>query len=140
MHGPITRRTDRRPAIAKRRKRRPAGPPPSRSPKRDRVATGGAPAKAARAPRRQAGEPVPSSFRGVLIRAALIAAVYYLFLVLALRTDPGGAALISGLGFLLMIPLGLLLDRVRYRMQLRRWQQARGGGAAPRRAPDAEGP
>jgi len=104
-----------------------------------RAATGQAPAtaKAARAPRRTAGEPSPPSFRGVLVRAALIAGVYYLFLVLALRTDASGAALISGLGFLLMIPLGLLLDRVRYRMQLRRWQQAR--GAVPPRARDAEG-
>ena len=72
----------------------------------------------------------------MLIRAGLIAAVYYIFLVLVLREDATIAGLISLFGFALMIPLGLLLDRMRFRMQMRRWQAAHG---TPSRAPDAEG-
>lgn len=104
----------------------------------ERVADGRAPDRPAAAGRSRPGEPVRPSFRGVIVRAALIAVVYYLFLVFLLRTDPAGAALISGLGFVLMIPLGLLLDRMRYRVQLRKWQGAR--APAPRRAPGPEGP
>ncbi|MCB9012316.1 MAG: hypothetical protein H6531_10865 [Actinobacteria bacterium] len=60
------------------------------------------------------------------MRAGLIVAVYYLFLVLLLRTDPLPAAAISLLGLAIMLPLGYLIDRWRYRAQLRKWQARTG--------------
>ena len=63
-----------------------------------------------------------------MVRAGVIAAVYYLFLVLLLKTEPGVAVLIAVLGFALMLPIGWFIDRRRYRTQLRRWEARRGGG------------
>ena len=71
---------------------------------------------------------MPPSFRSVTIRAAIIAAVYYLFLVLLLRTDAGVALFVALFGFLLMLPLGYLIDRWRYRSQLRKWEARKAGG------------
>lgn len=69
---------------------------------------------------------MPPSFRGLLVRAAVIAGIYFVFLVLILGEEPVLAAIIGAFGFALMIPLGMLLDRFRYRTQLKRWQQAHG--------------
>lgn len=68
------------------------------------------------------------SFKGVLVRAGIIAAVYYLFLVFLLRTEPAVAIVIAALGFALMLPIGWFIDRRRYRTQLRKWEERRGGG------------
>lgn len=66
----------------------------------------------------------------MLLRAAIIAGLYYLFLVVLLGESPTVAAAISGVGFALMIPIGMLLDRTRYRMQMKRWQRQHGASAA----------
>jgi hypothetical protein len=65
----------------------------------------------------------------VAIRAALIAAVYYLFLVFLLQTEPGVALVVAAFGFALMLPLGYLIDRWRYRSQMKKWEARRTGGA-----------
>jgi len=120
----------RRTTIAKRKKRRPAGPPPAKSPKLERAVSGaGGRAKPQRgAARKPTGPPVEPSFKGIVVRAAIIAGVYYMFLVFLLRTEPGVAILVALLGFLLMLPIGWYIDRRRYRTQLRRWNAAHGGG------------
>lgn len=112
--------------MARRRKRKGAGPPPVTGPKRP-SALAAAEGAAARpqAPKRRPGEPVPPSFRGVLIRAGIIAALFYPYLVYAAGEEPGPAFLISLVALALMIPLGLFLDRFRYRRQLRRWEERR---------------
>ncbi|MCB0874400.1 MAG: hypothetical protein KDC36_13585 [Thermoleophilia bacterium] len=60
------------------------------------------------------------------VRAGLIVAIYYLFLVLLLKTDPLASLAISLVGLAIMLPLGYLIDRWRYRSQLRKWQARTG--------------
>lgn len=74
----------------------------------------------------------------MLLRAAIIAGLYYLFLVLLLGESPTVAAAIAAVGFALMIPIGLLLDRGRYRMQMKRWQREH--GISPARAARSDAP
>jgi len=112
--------------MAKRKKRKGAGPPPVTGPKRPSAAA--AAEEAATKPqveKRKQGEPVPPSFRGVLLRAGIIIALFYPYLVYVVGEDPGPAFLISLVALALMVPLGLFLDRFRYRRQMRRWEQRR---------------
>lgn len=111
-------------AKARRKRRRPkAGPPPAASPRRAAQTTSGR----APAPKRRPGEPIPPSFRGVLLRSLIVALVFYPLLVYVVGETSSGAALVSAVAFLLMVPFGLLLDRMRYRIQMRRFtrEQAR---------------
>ena len=112
--------------MAKRKKRKGAGPPPVTGPKRPSAAA--AQQEAAAKPqvqKRKSGEPVPPSFRGVLLRAGIIAALFYPYLIYAAGEEPGPAFLISLVALAFMLPLGLFLDRYRYRRQMRRWEARR---------------
>lgn len=110
--------------MAKRKRRRPgAGPPPVRNPRREAAVAAGTDTSAT--PRRKPGEPIPPSFKGVLLRAAIVAALFFPYLVYVAGEEPNVAALISVIAFAIMIPFGLLIDRLRYRMQLRRHERAR---------------
>jgi hypothetical protein len=114
--------------MAKKKKRKGAGPPPVTGPKRpsavaDREVV--ASKAAAQGPKRRSGEPVPPSFRGVLLRAGIIAVLFYPYLVYVAGEEPGPALLISLVALALMLPLGIVLDRYRYRRQLRRWEERR---------------
>lgn len=107
---------------AKRKRRRPnAGPPPAPA-RRDPESK-----PAERQPKRRSGEPFPPSFKGVLIRSVIVAIIFYPVLVYVAGESPGAAAAVSAIAFLLMLPFGLLLDRGRYRMQMRRYERARAG-------------
>jgi Flp pilus assembly protein TadB len=108
--------------VAKRKRRRSAGPPPVHNPKRATAQTTEA-AKAA--PKRRPDEPVPPSFRGVLIRAAIVAAIFYPYLVYVVDESPGAAFVVTLIAFVLMLPLGIWLDRFRYKRQLRRYEERR---------------
>ena len=110
-------------AIAKRRKPRPTGPPPSRSPKLDRGEAAGANSPA----KRKSGEPAPPSTRSVLKRAGFISAAYVLALVLLVHLNVIVAVLVGLLGMGIMVPMGMLLDRFRYRAALRKWEATRAG-------------
>jgi hypothetical protein len=101
-----------------------------------RVASGEQPARSASRSRRGPVKPEPPSFKGLLVRAAIIAAIYFAFLVMILDESLETAGVVAVFGFALMIPLGMLLDRLRYRIQLRRWEQVY--APAARRA-EAEG-
>jgi hypothetical protein len=109
--------------IAKRRKPRPTGPPPAHSPKRERDASD--PAKTG--PKRKSGEPVPPAAAGVLKRAGFIAAGYSLVLIFILHLGVALGVAIGLLGFAIMVPMGLLIDRWRYRSQMRKWTGPRAG-------------
>jgi hypothetical protein len=112
--------------VAKRKRRKSAGPPPVHNPRRAALESAGAPAKAA-APKRKPGEPVPPNFKGVLLRAGIVAAIFYPYLIYIVGESPAVAFVISVIAFGLMIPLGILLDRFRYKRQLRRWEEKRAG-------------
>jgi hypothetical protein len=112
--------------MAKRKKRKSAGPPPVTGPKRPAAAA--AAAEAAAKPevtKRRPGEPVPPSFRGVLLRAGIIAALFYPYLIYIAGEETGPALLVTLVAFGLMVPLGLSIDRFRYRRQMRRWEEKR---------------
>jgi hypothetical protein len=66
--------------------------------------------------------------RSILVRAGIIAGLYYVFLLVLLREDALTALIISAIGFALMVPLGLLFDRLRYRSQMKRWQRSGADG------------
>jgi len=111
------------PVIAKRRKQRPTGPPPAHSPKRERDAESPTP----KGPKRKPGEPVRPDAGGVLKRAGLIAAGYTLVLIFLLHTGVVVGIAIGLLGFAIMVPMGLLIDRWRYKRQMRTWTASRAG-------------
>jgi hypothetical protein len=111
------------PAIAKRRKPRPTGPPPAPSPKRERDAE----TAVTKGPKLKPGEPAKPAPGGVLKRAGFISAAYVLVLIFILHISiPLGVA-IGFLGFAVMVPMGLLIDRWRYRSQMRKWTASRAG-------------
>lgn len=112
--------------MARRKPRKNVGPQPHHNPKRaQQAASGTAPAK-----RRRPGEPHPPSFKGVAIRAAIVAALFYPYLVYIAKEDTAPALIVSAIAFVMMLPLGILMDRFRYRRQMARWQEKRGGAAA----------
>ena len=111
--------------MAKRKPRKGVGPPPAVSPRRAALAESDAKA----APKRGSGEPVPSSPRGVLLRAGIVAALFYPYLIFVTGESAGPALIIVAFAFALMIPLGLFLDRVRYKRQMRRYTEKRAGSA-----------
>ena len=110
--------------MAKRKRRKSAGPPPVHNPKRAALEAAEGPSRSS-APKLKQGEPVPPSLRGVLLRAGIVAAIFYPYLIYIVGESPAAALVISLLAFGLMIPLGLLLDRFRYKRQLRRWEERR---------------
>ena len=112
--------------MAKRKRRKGAGPPPVHNPRRAEVESSGGRAGSA-APKLKQGEPVPPSFRGVLLRAGIVAAIFYPYLIYIVGESPGVALLITLIAFGLMIPLGLFLDRFRYKRQMRRFEERRAG-------------
>jgi hypothetical protein len=65
----------------------------------------------------------------VLIRAGIVAAIFYPYLIYVVGETPAAAFVVSVIAFGLMIPLGMLLDRFRYRRQMRRYEQRRTGSA-----------
>lgn len=108
-------------AKAKRKRRRPtAGPPPAPQRKTQEEAQ-----KAAADRDRRQGAPRPPSFQGVLIRAGIVLAFFLVYLLWIAKETPQTAIFIAGVAGALMIPLGMGLDRLRYRFQLRRWEQQR---------------
>ncbi len=112
---------------AKRKRRKGAGPPPAASPRRTALEAASPSGKVA--PKRHSAAPVPASPRGVFLRAGLVAAVFYPYLVLFADESPVTALVIALIAFAMMVPLGLFLDRVRYRRQMRRYEEKRAGSA-----------
>lgn len=87
------------------------------------VATDDTPARHQGLPK---GAPRRAGIRSVLIRAGIAAAIFFLFMYYLngdTATTAFTYALIMGV---VMIPLGMLLDRVAHRMALRRWEKQTG--------------
>lgn len=123
--------------MARRKPRKSAGPPPNHGPKRERRAGegGAAPSKQA-AQKRKPGEPHPPSFRGVAIRAAIVAALFFPYLIYIADHTIVAALVVTAVAFVLMLPLGMVMDRFRYRRQMAKWNERRGG--PPKTADPAE--
>ena len=117
--------------MAKRKRRRGAGPPPAHSPRREAIAATGASAESK--PRLRQGEPVQSGLRAIALRAAIVAAIFYPYLIYVVEESPAVAAVISIVAFGLMLPLGVLIDRVRYRRQMRKFEEKRAERSPGRR-------
>lgn len=109
--------------MAKRKRRKAAGPPPAHNPRRAALAATGE--TVAARPKLKAGEPAPPSLRGVAIRAAVVAAVFYPYLIYVVGESPAASVIVTLIAFALMIPLGMALDRFRYRRQMRRYEEKR---------------
>ncbi len=72
------------------------------------------------------GAPKRAGMKSVLVRAGLAAAIFFLFMYYLNGDSPTTAfsyALIMGV---LMVPLGMVLDRVAHRMAVRRWERRMG--------------
>lgn len=78
-------------------------------------------------PKRKPGEPVPPAPQGVLKRAGFIAAGYVLVLIFILKLNTILAIGVGVIGFGIMVPMGLLIERWRYRAQMRKWTDSRAG-------------
>jgi uncharacterized membrane protein (DUF4010 family) len=117
--------------MAKRKRRKAAGPPPARSPRREALAATGTTVEAK--PKRRQGEPVRSTLRGVALRAAIVAAIFYPYLIYVVGESPAVSLVVSVVAFGLMIPLGILLDRFRYRRQMRKFEERRAERSPGRR-------
>ena len=65
--------------------------------------------------------------RGVLLRAGIVAALFYPYLIYIVGSSPGGAFVVTVIAFGLMIPIGIFLDRFRYKRQMRKWEEKRAG-------------
>lgn len=107
--------------MAKRKRRRPtAGPPPAPQRRPETKAV-----ESTEKRDRRRGAPAPPSFKSVLIRAAIVLAGFMAYLLLIAQESLGTSLLIAAIAAALMLPLGLALDRLRYRMQMRRWERSR---------------
>jgi hypothetical protein len=109
--------------MARRKRRKSAGPPPAHNPRRAAVETSGAATTAAA--KRRPGEPVPPTIKGVLIRVGVVSAIFLVALIYVVGETPGAALLVTLLAVCIMIPLGLFLDRYRYKRELRKWEERR---------------
>ncbi|MCU0306678.1 MAG: hypothetical protein MUE51_02725 [Thermoleophilia bacterium] len=75
------------------------------------------------------GAPVRPGFRSVLIRAMIASIIFFVFLILVAGDSPAAALLFTAGLFVIMIPVGMMLDRLSHRMALRRWERRRAGNA-----------
>jgi hypothetical protein len=113
--------------VARKKRRRPkAGPPVVRSPRHEanqaqveQPARGGSSGK---------GMPQPMSLRGVALRALVAALIFFVYVMVVGGAGPEAALPFAALAFVLIVPLGLLMDRAVYRLRMRRWQRDRGAG------------
>jgi hypothetical protein len=74
--------------------------------------------------------PKRSSLRSILIRSLIFAAILYVLLVTIGGSPAAAAGLLVVIFFLISIPLGLFVDRMRYRSQMRKIERRKTGSAA----------
>lgn len=72
------------------------------------------------------GAPRRAGLKSVLIRAGIAGAIFFLFLYYV-NHDPPAVAAVWAIGIaVIMIPLGMLLDRLSHRMAMKRWMKQTG--------------
>jgi hypothetical protein len=130
--------------VAKRKRRRPnAGPPPIKNPRREdgtaravatrpkktsATARGGSRGGRRQPARGRNARPDTTSLRGIITRAAIVAVLFFPYLVYIAMVSAGAALITSVIAFILMIPFGWAFDRLLYRIRLRRWERRQAGG------------
>jgi len=72
------------------------------------------------------GAPRRPGLKSVFIRGGIAAAIFFMFLYFINKDTPAIALAWSLAIFVFMIPLGMLLDRLSYRMALKRWMKSQG--------------
>lgn len=72
------------------------------------------------------GAPRRAGMKSVLVRAGIAAAIFFLFLYYVNGDAPTTALTFALVMGVIMIPLGMLLDRMAHRMAMRRWERAGG--------------
>jgi hypothetical protein len=110
--------------MGKRRKRRRpnAGPQPIKNTRREvQQASGGTPK--AKPDRRDAGEPRPVSYKGLAIRAGVVSALFYPYLIYIGGESANVAIVWTVIAFAIMMPVGIGIDHMRYRFQRKRYDQ-----------------
>jgi hypothetical protein len=73
--------------------------------------------------------PQPMSFRGIGIRAIVAAALFFVYVLVVGNADSGQALTLAAFAFLLMLPLGFVMDRAVVRLRMRRWMRTHGPDA-----------
>lgn len=110
----------------KNKRRRPnAGPPAVRNPRYE--AKQAMPPEQRAAAKVPAGMPQPMAWRGIVTRALVAAVIFFVYILLVSDLGPAAAFPVTAIAFVLMVPVGFLMDRAVYRIRLRRWQRQRGG-------------
>lgn len=72
------------------------------------------------------GAPRRAGMKSVLVRAAIAGSIFFLFLYYV-NHDPPAVAAVWAIGIaVIMIPLGMLLDRMSHKMALKRWMKQTG--------------
>lgn len=115
--------------MARKKRRRPnAGPPVVRTARREAPAASTSVSRPTRARAGRDGRPVPMSFRGIAMRAIVAAVIFFVYVMLVGKAGPGEALPFAAFAFVLMLPLGFIMDRTVLRIRLRRWERAQGAG------------
>jgi hypothetical protein len=109
--------------MAKRRKRRrpKAGPQPVKSAHREPETA--AVKKKDTPVRREPDAPRPVSYKGLAIRAGVVAALFYPYLIYIGGESANVALIWTVIAFAIMMPVGVAIDHVRYRLQRKRYDQ-----------------
>ena len=108
--------------MGKRRKRRRpnAGPPPVKNSRREQKLAEGEPTQ-----KRVKGVAPPRqvSFRGIALRAMIVSALFYPYLVYIADEPPTTSLILMLVAFTIMLPLGFVIDNIRYRLQKRSYDK-----------------
>lgn len=120
--------------MAPKKRRRPnAGPPVVRpSPKKQDQPKPAATVKGS-AVRGRDAMPQPMSFRGLGIRALVASVIFFVYVMAVGKASPTEAFPFAAFAFVLMLPLGFVMDRAVLRLRMRKWQRMRPPKSGPRK-------
>ena len=72
------------------------------------------------------GAPRRAGMKSVLVRAGIAGSIFFMFLIF-INHDPPAVAAAWAIGIaILMMPLGMLLDRMSHKMAMKRWMKQTG--------------
>jgi hypothetical protein len=74
------------------------------------------------------GAPQRTSFKGILLRAGIIAAIFYPYIIFVGDLSATEALYTTALAFIILLPLGFLMDQLFYKIRLRRYEKRKSGG------------
>lgn len=121
--------------MAPKKRRRPnAGPPVVRNPRKAaEEASAGTPARPAKT-RAPQGIPQPMSFRAIGIRALVASVIFFVYVMVVGSASPEEAFPFAAFAFVLMLPLGFVMDRAVLRLRLRKWYRTHPPQGGPKKS------